>query len=85
MAESPYDTQNVGKPSSRSPGATVQEEENDRYVVDKILDLRTRRVGRGKRKACIEEFLVQWEGYEESTWEARETLEEVCVYVCMCV
>lgn len=46
-----------------SRGATLLEDE---YVVERIVDSR----GDGDER----EFLVQWEGYEEPTWEPQENI-----------
>ena len=51
------------------------------YSVDRVLDYRTRRVGKGRRKRVVHEFLAKWLGYsaEHNSWEpARNfTLEEI--------
>jgi hypothetical protein len=45
----------------------------DRYEVEKILNKRTRRYGRGQR----DEYLVRWLGYgpEDDTWIPRHNLD----------
>jgi len=43
------------------------EEEDDEYEVEKILDKR--------RKKGIIQYLVKWLGYDETTWEPEENLE----------
>lgn len=42
------------------------------YEVEKILNHRERRVGRGKRA----EVLVKWTGYAETTWEPVDEMED---------
>ena len=55
----------------RPPPMVVQGSEE--FEVERILDQRERRCGRGIRR----EFLVKWRGYEahEHTWELREHLQ----------
>lgn len=48
------------------------EDSHEEWSVERILDERTRRVGRGSRK----EVLVKWVGYQRPTWEPRSALEE---------
>jgi hypothetical protein len=44
------------------------------YVIEKILDFRIRKVGRGQRK----EYLIKWEDYgpEHNTWEPATVIRE---------
>ncbi|CBF80196.1 hypothetical protein AN7831.2 [Aspergillus nidulans FGSC A4] len=56
---------------SQPPSIMVNGEEE--YMVEKILDERRRRYGRGHRL----EYLVKWSGYAQPTWEAATALEEV--------
>ena len=41
------------------------------YEVERVLDYRTRRVGKGQRKRTVHEYLVKWTGYssEHNSWE----------------
>ena len=55
---------------SRPPPELIDEEEE--WEVEKILDRRERKVGRGKRI----EYLIKWKGYPEweNTWEPTNNL-----------
>ncbi|CBF89606.1 hypothetical protein AN0376.2 [Aspergillus nidulans FGSC A4] len=55
---------------TQPPGIIVNGEKE--YMVEKILDERPRRYGRGHRL----EYLVKWSGYARPTWEAATALEE---------
>ncbi|GIL63439.1 hypothetical protein Vafri_17486, partial [Volvox africanus] len=41
------------------------------YEVERVLDYRTRRVGKSRRKRTVHEYLVKWTGYssEHNSWE----------------
>ncbi|GIL63558.1 hypothetical protein Vafri_17515, partial [Volvox africanus] len=41
------------------------------YDVERVLDYRTRRVGKHQRKRTVHEYLVKWTGYssEHNSWE----------------
>jgi transposase InsO family protein len=41
------------------------------FTVERILDYRGRRVGKGRRKRLVHEYLVKWAGYssEHNSWE----------------
>ena len=58
--------------SDAQPPALLTESGEEEYEIDRILDARTRRVGRGSRR----EVLVQWTGYSRPTWEPRSNLED---------
>jgi hypothetical protein len=55
---------------TQPPSIMVNGEEE--YMVEKILDERRRRYGRGHRL----EYLVKWSGYAQPTWKAATALEE---------
>ena len=44
------------------------------YTIDKLLDVRTRKIGKGSRR----EYLVKWEDYgpEHNTWEPATVIEK---------
>ncbi|KAI9651698.1 MAG: hypothetical protein M1831_000513 [Alyxoria varia] len=46
-----------------------EEEDEEEYVVEKLLDHKF------KGKKGIVEYLIKWEGWEETTWEPEENLE----------
>ena len=56
-----------------APPEPVLVDGEEEYEVESILDVRTRRYGRGSR----EEYLVQWQGYPlwECTWEPKGNLK----------
>jgi len=41
------------------------------YAVERIVEYRIRRVGKGRRKCTVREYLVKWTGYssEHNSWE----------------
>lgn len=68
----------LGDPHSCSPPAVEPPVEDGMpmYAVEKILSTRLRRIGKGKRK--VQEFLIKWEGYDDShnSWEPRKNLTD---------
>ena len=46
--------------------------EHEEWQVEKILDERIRRIGRGQRR----EFYVKWTGYSRPTWELASAFED---------
>lgn len=53
------------------PPAQIIDGEEE-YLVERIMDERTKRVGRGTRR----EFLVKWSGYSTPTWTPATNLED---------
>lgn len=56
----------------RQPPAIINDDGDAEWGVEKILDERVRKIGRGERR----EVLVQWVGYARPTWQPRADLEE---------
>jgi len=56
------------------PDPEVMPDGVEEWEVECVLDMRTRRLGRGR--ATRTEFLVKWKGYpdHESTWEPEENM-----------
>ena len=61
------------------PAVTLMPDGTEEYLVDKIVEHRSRAAGkvRGRRKAPVKEYLVQWLGYnpEHNTWEPEDVLK----------
>ena len=51
-----------------------EDEENEEYEVEQILEERVVRRGRGRKKQL--QFRIKWVGYEATTWEPAEALED---------
>lgn len=56
----------VQEPQNDPPGKIVVRGQPDTYVVKKILDRRI--------KSNKYEYLIQWRGFDDQTWEPRESL-----------
>ena len=54
------------------PPPVTAEGQDDEYGIEKILQCRTRRIGRGKRR----EALVKWIGYAVPNWEPLANLQD---------
>ena len=54
------------------PPAIITENNQEEWYIEKILDTRTKRKGRGIRK----EVLVKWTGYNLPTWELLENVKD---------
>lgn len=54
------------------PPPPIQVEDETYYEIEKVLQHRTRKCGRGVRR----EYLVKWKGYSEkhNSWEAEDNL-----------
>ena len=61
------------------PAVTLMPDGTEEYLVDRVVEHRSRPAGkvRGRRKAPIKEYLVQWLGYgpEHNTWEPEGVLK----------
>jgi hypothetical protein len=68
-------TDGAGAPAANSPVVEPAAPEwlvaEPLYKVELILDYRARRVGKGRRKRLVHEYLVKWAGYtsEHNSWE----------------
>jgi transposase InsO family protein len=53
------------------PGPVAWLNSSPLFTVERILDYRVRRVGKGRRKRNVHEYFVKWAGYsdEHSSWE----------------
>lgn len=54
------------------PALLTNEAGKEKWVVESILEIRKRKIGRG----IITEALVKWAGYQSPTWEPLEHVEE---------
>ena len=54
------------------PPPVTAEGQDDEYGIEKILQCRTRQIGRGKRR----EALVKWVGYTVPNWEPLANLQD---------
>uniref|UniRef100_A0A1I7TM74 Chromo domain-containing protein n=1 Tax=Caenorhabditis tropicalis TaxID=1561998 RepID=A0A1I7TM74_9PELO len=56
--------------ASRAKKAKLEDDTNDLFTVEKVLDKRMGKAGR-------EEYLIQWQGFpeSESSWEPKENLQ----------
>lgn len=68
-ADDPFPSQ---KQTDWQPPAILNDEGDEEWKVEQILDERQRRVGRGRRH----EYLVKWTGYERPTWEPASAMED---------
>ena len=71
VANDPLPSQQVSDTQPEAVLKGADDDEEPEWLVEKILDHRVRRVGRGG----VREFLVKWVGYEDSTWENEENVE----------
>jgi len=68
-ADDPFPSQ---KQTDWQPPAIINDEGEEEWEVERILQERKRRVGRGFRH----EFLVKWVGYDRPNWEPASSMKD---------
>jgi len=61
------------KSNDWQPDALIEEDGEERWVVEDIVGERVKKRGRG----CQKEYLVKWLGYEMCTWEPERECEDL--------
>ena len=62
----------------RPPPEELNEEGDELWEVEEVVDKRIKKIGKGRRKRNVVEYLVKWKGYPEweNSWEPEQGLQQ---------